>query len=146
MDQIKSDPLFASMHGLRQALAADYRDRDSWWADAVHIALGQVAAAIQGEVQAVEQSLANIGDINPDFQNAPAAERHIQATREQFIRLGEMVHQLRADIRQTGKNNLLDCAQLRLRGQEIANTIEKVRKADERFLLDTINTNPGAGE
>jgi hypothetical protein len=51
MDQVKSDPLVASMHGLRQALAADSRDRDSWWAEAVHIALGQVAAAIQEEVQ-----------------------------------------------------------------------------------------------
>jgi hypothetical protein len=146
MNEVKSDLLVASMHGLRQALAADYRDRDSWWADAVHIALGQAAAAIQEEVQAVEQSMANVGDINPDFQNAPAAERHVQATREQFIRLGEKVHQLRAYIRQAGENHLLDPAQLRLRGQEIADAIEKVRKADEKFLLDTVNSNPGAGE
>jgi hypothetical protein len=57
-----------------------------------------------------------------------------------------MALRLRADIRQAGEKHLLDPAQLHLRGQDIANTIEKVRKADERFLLDTINTNPGAGE
>lgn len=139
MNAAKSDRLTASMLTLRQALAGGAQGPA--WTDAVHAALGAVADAIQGKVQTTEQSLADVGDINPDFQNAPATERKIEASRAELIRLGEQVHQLRADLRQTG-----DAPPLRIWAQKIADAIEKAQHAQDAFVLDTVNSNPGSGE
>ncbi len=146
MTPIKSDPLFALMHRLREALAADFRDRESRWADAVHKVLGELAAEIQEEVRAAEQSKDMVGGINPDFQSSPNTERHVETTRGQMIQLGERVHQLRADIRLACEHPTFEVIPVRLRGEEIATGIENVRQADDKFLLDTFNSNPGAGD
>jgi hypothetical protein len=146
MNQINPDPLVAATEELQRALNADARARSSQWADDVHAALEVLAAAIQEEVQAAEKSTAMVGNINPDFQNAPGTERHVQTTREQLINLGERVHQLRADLRHAGGHHALDLAQMRPRGQELLDAIAKLRHAMDEYLMKTLNTNPGAGE
>jgi hypothetical protein len=146
MNQIKLDPLVATVEGLQVAVDAACHGRDSQWADSVHFALGQLAAAIQQQVQAAEKSMEIVGDINPDFQNAPVTERHIEGTREQLIKLGEQVHQLRADIRNARESSVVDAAQIRWRGNEICAAVDKVRHADNEFLQTTFNTDLGAGE
>jgi hypothetical protein len=146
MNVVKSDRLLASVNTLRHALSAEGSADGRQWGEAVHGALGRVIDAIADEVHAAEQSLKDLGEINPDFQNSPVADRHVTATRDQLIRLREQVHQLRSEIRQLLEMHPLDLVQVRLRGEEIAAAIEKVRAANDKFLLATVNTNPGAGE
>ena len=88
----------------------------------------------------------SLGDINPDFVNTPTMERHTEMTRERFIKLGETIHQLRAEIHQLRPTRPYDVPELRLRGEKIVIAVEEVRKNDEKFLIDTGNSNPGAGE
>ena len=146
MNQIKPDPLTAATQEFEQILNADLGGRKSQWAGDVHGALGKLVGAIQTEVQAAEKSMATVGEINPDFQNAPTAERHIRATREQFIQLVERAHELRAVVRKACDDGDFDAASLRRRGQEICTDLAKVRRAESEFLLETLNSNPGAGE
>jgi hypothetical protein len=146
MNADKTDPLIAANCKLRQCLAEDFHGNETGWSECVHDALAQVAAAIQDQVRDSEQSLKTVGDINPDFQ-APFAERHVEWARDRLIQLGERVHQLRADLRNAAETSLpLDQIQMRLRGQEIADGIDDVRHEDDKFLLDAVTSNPGAGD
>lgn len=145
MSQNKPDPLLTTLQELRRILDANTGVPGSQWADAVHLALGQLAAAIQEEVQGAEKTMETVGEINPDLQNTPGAERHIRTKRADLIKLGEQVHQLRADVRQCLQDNS-DPTPLRLRGQEICTALEKVRHRENEFLLTTLNVNPGSGE
>jgi hypothetical protein len=146
MSQANLDRLFTSVRDLRHALAEESLSNAQRWADAVHRALGDMADAIQDAIERAERTMANLGDINPDFQNAPVTERHVALTRDKWIELGEKVHALRAEIRHQPPRQPLDLVKLRLRAAEIADAVAKVREADDRFLLDTFNSNLGAGE
>ena len=145
MSQNKPDPLLTSIQELRRILDANSGVPDSRWNDSVHRALGQLAAAIQEEVEGAEKAMETVGEINPDFQNTPGAERHIRTKRADLIKLGEQVHQLRADVRE-GVQKGFDQAQLRFRAQEICSAVERVRHTENEFLLTTLNINPGSGE
>lgn len=140
-DRTKPD-LLCLVRNLRHALESG-PDR---WLDATYEALGHVADAVHDEVGTVEDIPDRLGDINPDFQHVPSTQRHVDTTRNLMIQLGEQAHQLRAEIRQAHEMPPLDLVQLRLRGEEIAGMIEKVEKDDEKFMFETANSNPGAGE
>jgi hypothetical protein len=144
MNAVKSDALLTSVKQLRDTLASE--SRDDPWADAVHFALGRVAAAIQAEVQTSERARANVGEINPDFRDSPNAARHVNDMREHWIQLGEQVHQLRAGLRSARDEQRLDAHLLRADCEALAQAIEKVRRTESEFLLNTLNSNPGAGE
>lgn len=146
MTDIKCDRLIASAQKLRDALEGPVRESAEPWAKAVHAALGRVAATIQEDVEGVERTKENLGDANPDIQFTPTVDRHIESTRGQLIQLGEIVHHLRADIREASDVRLADVPKIRARGQEIVYAIEKARKDDDKFMLDAVNSNPGAGE
>lgn len=145
MNANNPDPLMAANDKLRQCLAANFQGNENEWTKCVHDALAKVAAAIQVEVGGSEQELQLVGEINPDFKS-PVAERHVEATRERMIQLGERVHQLRAEIRQAEDRLPLDLIHVRLRGEELVNALNEVRKADNEFLLDASTSNPGAGD
>jgi hypothetical protein len=140
-----ADALTMAMKHIRQCLASDHENQDDPWLDELHDMLGNLAAAIQYEVQSAEQAQRAIGEINPDFADAPTTEHHIETMREQFIRAGEIVHQLRADIRNIS-GPASDRSSLSTRTEELLHELEKVRETDNRFLLETLNSNPGAGE
>jgi hypothetical protein len=146
MMEVRTCPLGAAVQELHRTLDANCRAQESQWAGDVHSALGQLASAIQDEVQAVEKSMKMVGDINPDFQNAPVAERHTQTRRDQLIQLGEQVHRLRADIRTESEWLVIDVAQICKRADVIHDALEQVRLEDDDFLQTTLNTNLGAGE
>jgi 7-keto-8-aminopelargonate synthetase-like enzyme len=114
-------------------------------ADAVYLALGRLADAIQAEVEKAEHTMKTVGDVNPDLENAPTAERQVTASRDKLIRLGEEVHQFRAEIRRHG-STIVDAAQVQSQGLALADAIEKVRRTDDHFLLDAFNSNLGSGE
>ena len=142
MNLVHATPLQVCLEELRTALA---RTRDQDWMDSVHGALADVAAAVQEQVRAAEDELANVGVINPDFRAAPIADRHVEWKRENLIKLGEMVHQLRGEI-QKATSASADFPLLRQCGQKIADAIEEIQKRDDEFLLKTLNSNPGAGD
>jgi hypothetical protein len=142
MTHIVAEPLFAAVEEFRHALHAEPRSGHSQWADGVHAALASLGEAIQEEVRAAEQDLKHVGEVNLDFQDAPVNERHIETMRRQLIKLGEQMHQLRADIRAAQ----IGADEVRRRGEECVNQVEKVRHAKNEFLLKTLNSNPGAGE
>jgi len=142
MPQKNKSDLLSLVNELRGAVA---RGPDHWL-DATYDALGRVADAVHGAVGVVEDTSDRLGDINRDFQNVPVTQRHVETTRKRMIQLGEEAHQLRAEIRQAPGLPPLDVVQLRLRVEEVAGLIEKVEKDDEKFMLETANSNPGAGE
>jgi hypothetical protein len=141
-----TDPVVECLHGLHLALATDHTNDESSWADDVYTALGQVADAIQDEVHEAEQTLDAVAELNPDFQNMPGTERHVDESRTRMIQLAEKIHQLRADIRQGLATATLALPAWQQRSLEIGAAIEKLRRQDTKFVLDTLNTNPGAGE
>ncbi len=146
MSQVNIQTLLATTQKLKRAYSAHWQDRESQWASDVHVALGELATAIQDEVQGSEKSMKIVGEINPDFRDAPVTDRHIQANREQLIQLGEQVHQLRADLRSAEERGVFDVDQIRRRCGEIHDALESVRHEDNDFLQNTLNTNLGAGE
>ena len=146
MTQVIHDQILESVIVLREALAHDGSEDVPSWAQDVHHALGQLVNAVSDSVRGAEQTAAKLGDINPDVQNTAATDRHVENARAKMIKLGEKAHELRAEIRQTPPRRTLDMIQMRLRGEQLAAAIEKVRKADDKFFLDTMNSNPGAGE
>jgi len=146
MSQSKRDPLFAAMDEFQRALFAEPAGRDLLWADAVHTALGGLAEAVQVDLQTAEREPKLVGDVNPDFQNAPVVERHAETIRVQLIELGENIHQLRAEIRGEREHGFVNTTYLRLLGEKIRSSVEKVRQVDDAFLVMAFNTNLGAGE
>jgi hypothetical protein len=146
MSQNKPDPLLTGVQELQRTLAANSGAHDAQWGNSVHLALGRLAAGIQEEVQSAEKAMETVGEINPDFQNTPTSERHIRTKRADLIKLGEQVHQLRAEIRADAPGNGLGPAQLVERGQAICAEIEKVRHTENEFMLTTLNVNPGGGD
>jgi hypothetical protein len=142
----RSHTLASATQKLRRIVTPELRDHDSHWADDVYAALGDLAAAIQAQVQVSDQSRQLVGAINPDFQNNPTLDRHVESARERLIGLGEQVHQLRGDMRASHVHLPLNKVQARLRCLEIASAIEEASRSDDKFLLETTNLNPGAGE
>ena len=141
-----TDPLVECLHGLHLALATDHTNGESIWAEDVFTALGQVAAAVQDEVHEAEQTLDAVAELNPDFQNMQGTERHVHESRTRLIQLAERIHQLRADIRQGLATATLALPAWQQRSLEICVAIENLHHQDTKFVLDTLNTNPGAGE
>ena len=145
MTHFKLDAVVAAVRNLRCALGGASAD-ESQWANNIHAALGQLTAAIQEEIQTTDKSKASLGAINPDFQDAPTTERHVQSVRAHFIELSEKTHQLRADLHEGPTRACLDVKRFRHRCEEICAEVEKVRQTMGEFLLQTINSNPGAGD
>ncbi len=146
MNQVKTDLLVVTTRYLQHAVAADCRGQNPQWGIDVHFALGQLASAIQQGVQAAEHSMKIVGELNPDLQHTPVSERHMESSRGQLIKLGEQVHQLRADIRIACAKDDLDIEKIRQRGAEICADVEKVRHADNDFFQKALNTDLGTGE
>lgn len=146
MSEVKLDPVLSATKQLREFLESPQKADASAWAEDVRKSLGQLATAIQSEVQRSEGVRRDVGEINPDLQNSPTTERHIETSRVQFIQLGEKIHQLRADMNQPGEVKRMDTASVRRRATEIIVDAEATRKADDTFLLDAVNSNPGSGE
>jgi hypothetical protein len=146
MAQVIHDQILESVIVLRESLAIDGSNDIPGWAQDIHHALGQLVNAVSDNVRGAEHTADKLGDINPDVQNTAATDRHVENAREKMIKLGEKAHELRAEIRQTPPRRTLEMIQLRLRGEELVAAIEKVRKADDKFFLDAMNSNPGAGE
>lgn len=135
-----ADPVFSAVEDL-QTMLTGHVSGSTAWRDDFHLALGRVAAAIQQDVQAAEQEVKHIGSVNEDFKDAPVTQRRVEATRADLIELGERIHQLRADTR---AGNSVD--ELRRRGDDLVKRLEAVRHAKNEILLETLNSNPGAGE
>jgi hypothetical protein len=146
MNRTQTDPVYAAITFVRQKLALDSSCADASWMIALHDGLAKLSEAIQQELHIAERAREELGDINPDFQNVPGTERMLETTRSRLIRLGEQVHQLRADLRNPDNVQPLDIVQMRLRCEEILDRIEAVRHADDRMVLEAVNSNPGAGE
>lgn len=146
MTEQKTDRIGASLNRLKSALEAGGPNEPNGWIDTMHQLLGRLASAIQEEVRSAQKSKDNVGDINPDFQNSPGTERHVDAVRDQWIQIAESIYQLRAELRQSQDIRYFDVTTWRQRVDEIAKAVEKVRHADDEFLLKTLNSNPGAGE
>jgi hypothetical protein len=146
MTNMKTDKLIASANKLRRTLAAESRDGNQAWAENVFSALGETASAVQEEVRTAEQSKESVGELNPDFEPMPVTERHVDSMRKQMIQLGEQLHQLRADLKQARDGKTVDTAPWRERGQQIADAIEKLRRDDDGYVLEKLNSNPGAGD
>ena len=146
MNRAQADPIFAATMSMRKKLAGDLSDADARWFDALHDGLAKMSDAIQHELHAAERSREDLGAINRDFESMPGTERMLEATRTQLIQLGEQVHQLRADLRNLGNVQPLDVVQIRLRCEEILDKADAVRHADDKMMLEAVNSNPGAGE
>ena len=106
--------LEAAIRELRLALDTGFQGRVPTWISDVHVALGQLAVVLQEEVPGSEETMKNVGNANPNFRNVPGTERHVQKTRHRFIQLGEMAHQLRAELRADARQ-VADPLQLRRR-------------------------------
>ena len=145
MIETKIDPVFAAVQKLRRVLGRDPQ-ANAHWLDAIHERIGQLSDAIKEQVHSTEHVKAEMGQINPDFQHAPGTERHDDCVREQLIQLNERLHQLRADLRNAKSTQTQDLFELRSRIEELVEEIEHVRKEDDKFILDTVNSNPGAGD
>ncbi len=146
MTEQQTDRIGAALNKLKGALEAGGPNEPNGWIDTMHQLLGRLASAIQEEVRSAEKSKENVGDINPDFQNAPVTERHVEGVRDQWIQIGESIYQLRAELRQSQDLRYFDVTTWRQRVDEIAKAVEEVRHSDDEFLLKTLNSNPGAGE
>ena len=138
MTQTSVDPLVNSVHRLRDSLQGEEND--------VSERLGELADAIKDQVGDTDQMKKNVGEINTDFQNIPVVERRSEQMRAKLIQLGEQIHQLRADFRRTGEIGPQDGSRLRAKAEQIANEVEAIRVADDKYMLDTVNSNPGSGE
>ena len=145
MDHVQVDPLMDSLETLERALAADFHDREPLWTDEVHSALGRVATALQDQVQGANKSTEAVGAANPEVRAVPTVERQIRQTREQQVNLGERIYQLRARLRNAG-DSPDELNDLRAQAQDLVTTIEKVRLAKIKSLLEALNSNPGAGD
>jgi len=132
------DPLINSVHRLREALDTEE--------DVVSERLGELADTIKDQVGGTDQKKEKVGEINADFQNVPVVERRTEQMREKFIQLGEQIHQLRADFRRSDEIGPHDGSRLRAKAEQIANEVEAIRVADDKYVLDTVNSNPGSGE
>lgn len=138
MMQTNVDPLLDASHRLREAAKSDV--------DSLHDGLGRLAEVISEQVGSSEQKKAKVGEINSDFQNVPAVERRTEGMRSRLIQIGEQIHQLRADLRRQGEIGPQDTDRLRTKASKIADEVEQIRIEDDKYVLDTVNSNPGAGE
>ncbi|MBI2807509.1 MAG: hypothetical protein HYX68_21220 [Planctomycetes bacterium] len=145
MTQEKTNALPAAVRQLRFALTT-MGGCETTWVDDLYATLGYLAQAIQEEVQRAEETKANLDALNPDFQNAPVNERHVRSARKQFIQLGEQAHQLRADLQMLRATACLDAILFRQRCERICGAVEKVQLTLGEFFVETMNSNPGAGE
>jgi len=146
MNQVIADPMITALQDLLRTFDEGASEQDVLWRERLHFALGQLADAIQEEVRTADKTMREVGEMNPDLQNAPGTDRHFQSTREQLIKLNEQVYQLRADVRSSSQDSPMDWAQLRARGDEIRAAVEKVRQMDNAFVQETVNADLGSGE
>jgi len=146
MIEMNVDPLGPALDELCNAMSAEPDEQTSRWSESVYASLGEVVAAIHEELEIPLHTVTVVGEVNSDLQNVPGTERHAETARAHLIGLAEEIHLMRARILQALGMGVQEVSQWRRQVREIIVAVEGVRREEDRFVLDSINSDLGSGE
>jgi hypothetical protein len=153
----KDDALGLSLDSLRQALAADVPGREREWAAAVGDALARVEAALRqhrAAAKAPDGVLAEVDQTRPTLARQADELRsdhddfltQVLALREEVGHAAEAFQPAASRSGQPGAAGVVDFGATRQRAEQLLAGLQANQEAEAKLVLESINTDLGAGD
>jgi len=149
------DALALSLDQLQQTLAADDSGREQQWAEAVGYALARLEDALRKHRAAARRSDGPLAEVD---QTRPTLARQADDLRSDYDEFLSQIPALREQIqhsaqafapssgRPTEIGRVMDIRAIREQSQEILAGLQKDRQAETNLVLESVNTDIGAGD
>ena len=151
----RQDALALSLDQLQQTLAANDSGREQQWAEAVGYALARLEGALRKHRTAARRSdgpLAQVDHTRPTLaRQADDLRSDYDAFLSQILVLREQIqHSAQAFAPSSGLaaevGRVLDISAIREQSKEILVGLQKDRQAETNLILESVNTDIGAGD
>lgn len=153
----REELLWNSLERLRQALAADYPGNERLWASRVDQALTQVETALRQHQVATHASDGLLKEVDV---TRPTLARQSDELRSSYDELAKEVTTLRQDVRRAADSfqpasqpspsgaagGVVDFGELRRRGESMIAALEANKNAEQKLILESVNTEIGVGD
>ncbi len=151
----REDALALSLDQLQQTLAASDSGREQQWAEAVGYALARLEDALRKHRAAARRSDGPLAEVD---QTRPTLARQADDLRSDYDEFLRQITSLREQIQHssqafapssgltTGAGGSLDVRAIREQSEQILAGLQKDRLAETNLVLESVNTDIGAGD
>jgi hypothetical protein len=153
----KDDALALSLDSLRQALATDVPGREREWAQAVGDTLARVEATLRqhrAAAKAPDGLLAMVDETRPTLARQADELRtdhddflkQVIALREEVCRAADAFQSSADRSARPDAGNIVDFSAIRQRAEQLLAGLQENKEAETKLVLESINTDIGAGD
>jgi|SRR5579875_1004944 chromosome segregation ATPase len=142
----QEDALAIFLDRLHQVLDTDCAGREHDWVEAVEDALARLEAALQQHQAAAWHPEGPLAEID---QTRPTLVRKADELRNDYEDLARQLPALREQVRRAAEAIRLDggdIAALRQQVEQLLAGLQEKREAEMKLVLDSVNTDIGAGD
>jgi hypothetical protein len=151
----REDVLALSLDQLQQTLAANDSGREQQWAEAVGYALARLEAALRKHRAAAQRPDGPLAEVD---QTRPTLARQADDLRSDYDEFLSQILALREQIQQSAQafapsrglatevGGPMDINAIREQSKEILAGLQKDRQAETNLVLESVNTDIGAGD
>jgi hypothetical protein len=151
MARAKIDPVLQAVTKLEQALAAETRDHEGRWCNAVGLALAGMERALRERVQVLAEPdglRSRVEEVAQEIM--PVLDRRVNSLQEQWQHLLNQICALQEHARTIAQSvpparvSVGDLDDLRGKGQELAAAVRQNKAEEIKLVQETVNTDIGA--
>lgn len=134
----RNDALTLALDRLRRALARDIAGREQEWAQTAAEALSGVEAALRQHTAAANRPDGALAEVD---NTRPTLARQASALRDEYGALLKQVTMLKQEVQSAA-----DLGLFRRHAEEFLTGLEQSKEAEASLVLESLNTDLGAGD